>query len=176
LHVTTPRTVASIDEALASLPGAFAVASHHDARLVVGPAGAFVLVGVADEATVVDAASTASALAADARSALADHLSLVPFVDILLVALPGCRSGHGAATVPLHLVHDTVCEGREVIDHRSLNAIRDLLRRGLLGDWRVGLVPPADRIDLCDPNPAPTTDASSPWAAKPPPAATSAPG
>ena len=42
----------------------------------------------------------------------------------------------------------------EIAREAWLGVIRDLLRRGLLGAWQVGLVPAGDRIDLCDPSPA----------------------
>lgn len=148
------RTSHSIDEALASLPGAFAVASQGEARLVAGPSGAFVLLGVPGPAVPPNASFTLSQLAADTRSALADHLSWVPFIDTLLVRVADEGDTRNPAVVPLDLLRDTVCEGRQVVDDRALGAIRDLLRRGLLGGWRVGLVPTGDRIDLCDPSPA----------------------
>ena len=47
-------------------------------------------------------------------------------------------------------------EGRPTVDERSLGTIRDVLRRGELPPWRVGLVPAGDRIDLCDPAPQTT--------------------
>lgn len=148
------RTSHSIDEALASLPEAFAVASHGEARLVAGPAGAFVLLGVEGPAVPAEASFMLNHLAADIRSALADHLSWVPFIDTLLVRVAGERDSRDPAVVPLDLLRDTVCEGRQVVDDRALGVIRDLLRRGQLGEWRVGLVPTGDRIDLCDPSPA----------------------
>ncbi len=148
------ETLNSIDEALASLPGNFAVASHDRARLVAGPAGVFVLLGVTSSSTQHEAAFTVSHLAADIRSGLADHLSWVPFVDTLLVSMGMGTARAAEAVVPIDLLHDTICEGRRVVDDRALGVIRDLLRRGLLGTWRVGLVPAGDRIDLCDPSPA----------------------
>lgn len=147
------RTLHNIDEALASLPGEFAVASNREARLVAGPAGAFVMVGVGGDTSPAEAAFLVSQLAADTRSALADHLSWVPFIDTMLVSLSVDQSRMPSSTVPLDLVHDMVCEGRQVVDDRALGVIRDLLRRGLLGDWLVGLVPSGDKIDLCEPTP-----------------------
>jgi hypothetical protein len=140
------------------LPGAFAVASHGEARLVAGPAGAFVMLPVADPAQPADASFTLSQLAADTRSSLADHLSWVPFIDTLLVSLNGARDTRNPSVVPLDLVHDTVCEGRQVVDDRALGVIQDLLRRGMLGDWRVGLIPADARIDLCSPDPSPAAE------------------
>ena len=148
------RTLHNIDEALASLPGEFAVASNGEARLVAGLAGAFVMVGVGGDTGPTEAAFMVSQLAADTRSALADHLSWVPFIDTLLVSLSLDQTRMAPSTVPLDMVHATVCEGRQVVDDRALGVIRDLLRRGMLGDWLVGLVPTGDRIDLCDPSPA----------------------
>ena len=145
------RTLHNIDEALASLPGEFAVASNGDARLVAGSAGAFVMVGVGGDTSPTEAAFLVSQLAADTRSALADHLSWVPFIDTMLVSLSLDQSRVASSTVPLDMVHVTVCEGRQVVDDRALGVIRDLLRRGMLGNWLVGLVPSGDRIDLCEP-------------------------
>lgn len=143
------RTYQGIDEALAALPDMYAVGSHGDARLVAGPAGAFVVVAAPDDEE--SAAAPATQLAAELRMLLADHLSWVPFIDTLLVTVEGTEAE--AAVVPVDLLLDTVTNGRPVIDERALVRIRDLLRRGALGDWRVGLLPVGDRIDLCDPAP-----------------------
>lgn len=145
----------NIDEALASLPGEFAVASNGEARLVAGPSGAFVMVGFDGLNSPTDSSFLASQLAADTRAALADHLSWVPFIDTLLVSLHPDQGRSFSCAVPLDMVQSTVCEGRTVVDERALGVIRDLLRRGMLGGWLVGLVPTGDRIDLCDPSPAP---------------------
>jgi hypothetical protein len=156
------RIVREIDEALASLPGEYAVGSLDQARLVAGPAGAFVLTGFPGADPSPEAAvATINRMAADLRAALADHLSWVPFVDTLLVVdtEPVPLSG-GAAVVPVDLLETTVVEGRAVVDERALTVIRDLLRRGQLGGWRVGLVPVGERIDLCEPQ-APTPQATS---------------
>jgi hypothetical protein len=156
------RISREIDEALASLPGEFAVGSLDEARLVAGPAGAFVLTGFpGTDATPEAAGATINRLAADIRASLADHLSWVPFVDTLVVTVgkPPATTG-SVAVVPVDLLHDTMVEGRAVVDERALRVIRDLLRRGQLGGWRVGLVPVGERIDLCEPQ-APTPQATS---------------
>jgi hypothetical protein len=147
------RVSREIDEALASLPGQFAVASLDEARLVAGPAGAFVLTSFPGaEPTPEAAGASINRMAADIRAALADHLSWVPFVDTLVVTVGKPPSTTGSvAVVPVDLLRDTVVEGRAVVDERALGVIRDLLRRGQLGGWRVGLVPVGERIDLCEP-------------------------
>jgi hypothetical protein len=157
------RLSREIDGALASLPGDFAVGSLDQARLVAGPAGAFVIIGYPGADPSPEAAvATINRLAADMRAALADQLSWVPFVDTLLVTSTDLEHvGGGAAVVPIDLLHDTVYEGRAVVDERALAVIRDLLRRGQLGGWRVGLVPVGERIDLCEPQTTTTPQATS---------------
>jgi hypothetical protein len=151
------RSAVGIDEALASLPSDYAVASYGDSRLVIGPSGAFVLVAAQTAEDRTSAATTLEQLAARTRSALADHLSWVPFIDTLVVAPAHQVKRTVNGVVPVNMLLETICEGRPQVDERALGVVRDLLRRGQLGSWRVGLVPSSDRIDLCDPAPQTTT-------------------
>lgn len=156
------RTSSSVDEVLDALSDDFAVASDQDLRLVIGPSGAFVL-SVSPSGTSSDLESLAARVSqhtASTRSVLADHLTWVPFIDSVVIGDLTHTSGTPVTVVPLDLLHETITEGRPVISATTLSRIRDLLRRGSLGSWRVGLGSRGDKIDLCDP--APTTTSTRP--------------
>ncbi len=156
------RTSNTVDGVLDALPDDFAVAHDQDLRLVIGPPGAFVL-SVSPSDTVPDLESLAARVSqhtASTRSFLADHLTWVPFIDAVVVGDVTQASGTPVTVVPLDLLRETITEGRPVISASTLSQVRHLLRRGALGNWRVGLASRGDKIDLCDP--APTTSTTHP--------------
>ncbi|MCX7619884.1 MAG: hypothetical protein N2037_03440 [Acidimicrobiales bacterium] len=151
------RTTNSIDGVLDSLPDEFAVASDDDLRLVIGPSGAFVLsISLAGNSPDLNSlAERVSQRTAATRSILADHLTWVPFIDGVVVGNGTALSRAPVTVIPFDLLHETITEGRELIASTTISQIRDLLRRGLLGSWRIGVGSTNGKIDLCDP--APTT-------------------
>lgn len=147
-----------MDEVLVSLPAPFVVAASEDARLVVGPSGAFVLLPHANRSIGFDGGAIRLDLLVQAtRSALCDHLSWVPFLDALLVTEVDVAGPTPVAVVALDLLQVVLTEGPAVIDDATLRCIRDSVRRQHLDHWRVGSSAGAARIDLCDPAQPTTT-------------------
>jgi hypothetical protein len=146
--MTTPISAEQIDRLLAGLPATHTVASQESARLVVGPSGATVI--LLGERDVPDAADRAARLAAATRTALADHVAWVPFVDAVVVT-DDAETATAATVVPPDLLGEVLVEGPEVIDPPALGVIVDLLDTDGLAPWRVGLDPSAAKIDLCEP-------------------------
>jgi hypothetical protein len=149
--MTTPISAELIDRLLAGLPATHTVASQDAARLVVGPCGATVV--LLGERDVPDAADRAARLAAATRTALADHVAWVPFVDAVVVTDDADRSATAATVVPPDLLGEVLVEGPEVIDPPALDVIVDLLDTDGLAPWRVGLDSDAAKIDLCGRSP-----------------------
>jgi hypothetical protein len=135
------------------LPPAFLVASQGEARLVVGPTGAFVLLD-ADGSTrpVPEAAQRLTQLTRLTRAALCDHLAWVPFLDALLITSSTDDLTADVSCAPLDLVQATMTEGPPVIPSDTLNVIREAVRANGLDGWAAG-APGSLRIDLCDPAP-----------------------
>jgi hypothetical protein len=128
-----------IDGILATLPPAYLVAAQDDARFVVGPTGAFLLLPAGREHTAVAAAADQLvALVNKTRNALCDHLTWVPFLDALLVTDAEPPRGADVTVAPLDLVHDVLTEGPTVITLGTINAIRDVVRAARLDGWRFG--------------------------------------
>jgi hypothetical protein len=143
-----------IDEVLGSLPEAFVVASSGEARLVVGPPGAFVLLdGSGAAAASGPGADRAALLAVTTRTALADHLAWVPFIDAVVVTAERSVADPSATAVPLDLLAEVLTEGPLVIDDTTIAAIAGLVAGDQLSTWRAGLSTPAAKIDLCQPTP-----------------------
>jgi hypothetical protein len=146
VHAGPPLSTA-LDDVLGDLPGSFVVAADGDARLVVGPAGAFVLLPLVPPAgyqsEVDEAARRVQALAARTRSGLSDHLTLVPFLDPLLVSTgPLVRDLH-VTVAPVDLLADVLTSGPARIDDPTLAAVGEVVRRRGLGCWRAGPDGPA---------------------------------
>lgn len=149
---------AALDEVLASLPPLHVLARWGDARLVVGPAGAFVLVTAADApGNLARSAEQLEALARATRESLCAHLTWVPFVDTLVVTATDPPRAPFIPCAALDLLQNVLTEGPKVIDRPTIDTIRDAVRRSALNGWRVGSAAEADKIDLCDPvQPSPT--------------------
>jgi hypothetical protein len=138
-----------VDGVLAALRRGWSIASTDGARLVAGPTGAFVLVAAGQEPEA--AADLAAYLAATTRSALAEHVSWVPFIDAIVVT-GGGRGPKGPATpIPLDLLGEVLVQGPEMIEAEVLAIVADLLDRGELAGWRTGLRIDDAKIDLCSP-------------------------
>jgi hypothetical protein len=158
-HVMTGNELrAALDEVLASLPPLHVLARWDDARLVVGPAGAFVLVTTAEApAHLARSAERLEIMARSTRESLCAHLTWVPFVDTLVVTPTDPPRAPFIPCAALDLLESVLTEGPRVIDTPTLNVIRDAVRRSALNGWRVGFAPDAAKIDLCDPvQPSPT--------------------
>jgi hypothetical protein len=78
------RHAPALDEVVRDLPEGYVTLAFGDARLVVGPPGAFALVDAADT-DVCDAARLVAATARELRHRLAGALSWAPFIDALVV-------------------------------------------------------------------------------------------
>jgi hypothetical protein len=139
VHAGPPLSTA-LDDVLGDLPGSFVVAADGDARLVIGPAGAFVLLPLVPPSgypTAFDeAAHRVRALAARTRSGLSDHLGLVPFLDPLLVSTGPLVRGLHVTVAPVDLLADVLTGGPARIDDPTLAAVGDVVRRRGLGRWR----------------------------------------
>jgi hypothetical protein len=143
----TPRQ--SLDGVLDALPPEWAVGGRGDARLVVGPTGAFVLVPGEDD--LAGSAELAHNLAQGTRTALARHLSWVPFIDAAVVTVGNHHAEAASIVVPVDLLAELLVQGPLVIDGPAIAVLRDLLVAGSLEQWQVANAPEAVRIDLCDP-------------------------
>jgi hypothetical protein len=107
------------------------------------------------------AAERAARLAAVTRTALADHLSWVPFVDAVVVTAAGAHHKSPGPTkqeitvhataVPLDLLGEVLVEGRAVIDDAALDVIGKLVGNDTLAPWRTESAAGSDKIDLCEP-------------------------
>jgi hypothetical protein len=146
----------NLDQALVSLPSEYVISGRGEARFVIGPRGAFVLLptGTGDR-DIADAAHHLQELTVSTRDALCRHLSWVPFLDGLLVAATAPPRHAGVTIAPVDLVRVVLTEGPEAIDLATLNAVRAAIRTGSLGPWKMG-VAADDRIDLCDPIDSPS--------------------
>ena len=159
-HATDRRNVngsggtnpGGIDEVLSSLPQGYIVATQGDARLVLGPTGAFVLLPAGRITD--DVAATAHRLAhlvLVTRNALCDHLTWVPFLDALLVTSADPPRDVDVTVVPHDLVRDVLIEGPTVITLGTLNSIREALRSTRIDGWQIGTGAPGANINLRDP-------------------------
>ena len=117
--------------------------------MVISPTGAFVL--VENESDLAAAAETAHALAGRTRSALARHLSWVPFIDAAVVTSGHHHSEAASIVVPVDMLAELLIKGPLVIDAPAIAVLRDLLVAGSLEDWQIGADRDGVRIDLCDP-------------------------
>jgi hypothetical protein len=148
----TPTPPEGLDEVLAGLPAGIAVGRRDQARLVVGPSGAFVL--VTDEADLVEAAERAHCLAGRTRSVLARHLSWVPFIDAAVVSGRGAHADLPALVVAPDLVAELLVSGPPLIDGPAIAVVRGLLADGVLDGWMEDSAQDGAKIDLCDPIPS----------------------
>ena len=138
-----------LDGVLEGLPAGWVIGHQEVARLAVGPTGAFVLVpGDDDPAT---AADHAHDLAQRTRSALARHLSWVPFVDAAVVTSHDRHPEAAAVLVPRDLLGELLVQGPPVIDRPAITVLHALLVAGSLDGWEVGTVTVDAKIDLCEP-------------------------
>ncbi len=151
--MTHPTPLDGIDHILAELPSSWVVGWLDDGRLVIGPAGAFVLMpGQLDLAGTADRAQD---LAVRTRTVLAHHISWIPFIDAAVVTMANrpAVSTTSAIVVPVDLLGELLVGGPPVIDDPALAVLADLLAQGQLDQWRSGLAPTDVKIDLCEPQP-----------------------
>lgn len=143
----TPRP--SLDGVLDALPSSWAIGGREDARLVVGPTGAFVL--VPGEENLASAAERAHNLAQRTRGALARHLSWVPFIDAAVVTSGNHHGEDASIVVAVDLLGELLVQGPLVIDAPAIAVLRELLVAGSLDAWRISTGRDDVRIDLCEP-------------------------
>jgi hypothetical protein len=157
VSITPPPPATTLDGLLDDLPEGWAVGHRQAARLVVGPSGAFVLVPGDGDLSI--AAEQAHGLAQRTRSAMARHLSWVPFVDAAVVTSGDEHAEVAAILVPLDLLAELLVQGPPVIDRPAIALMSNLLAAGSLDGWQVGTVSIDVKIDLCDPPLQPSTTA-----------------
>jgi hypothetical protein len=157
VSLTHPTPLQGIDGILAELPRDWVVGVLGQSRLVIGPCGAFVLVpGGVDLAA---EAEWAQGLASHTRTALAGHVSWVPFIDAAIVTTADHPALAAAIVVPVDLLGELLIEGPPVIDGAALALLRELLVEGSLDGWREGNHEVDVSIDLCEPIPPSVTRA-----------------
>jgi hypothetical protein len=144
----------AVDTVVQALPGTYLVGGQDDARFVIGPTGAFVLLpGSSPVRGLTGDAIRLRRLAEVTRNALCDHLTWVPFLDTLVVTAGDLVRSAEVTVAPLDLLNVVLTEGPEVIDRATLLAVRVALDAGRLDDWSpIAAATGADaRIDLCAP-------------------------
>jgi hypothetical protein len=145
----------AVDTVVRALPPSYLVGVHQDARLVIGPTGAFVLLpGTSPSRALARDADRLHRLTEATRDALCDHLSWVPFLDALVVTAGDLVRSPEITVAPLDLLSVVLTEGPEVIDAATRLAVRQVLADGKLVGWSRLVADqsrPDARIDLCDP-------------------------
>lgn len=157
---TTDRTIVmtddeirgAMDRVLTGLPPVHVLAGQQDARLVVGPAGAFVLAPAgSDRLELASAAQRLEAMALATRESLCAHLAWIPFLDAIIVTADDPPRSLTVTCAAVDLLHDVLTEGPKVIDAATIATIRDVIRGSALHGWQAGIAGAGGRIDLCDP-------------------------
>ncbi|MEE9414080.1 MAG: hypothetical protein V3V01_02275 [Acidimicrobiales bacterium] len=128
-------TASQIDEQLLRLPSHYLVARRDDARLVVGPAGVFVVCG--DFGGLEEASEGAFELARVTRVSLADTVLPTPVVESVVVSRARQSTPGESLVVFLYLLIDLVSTGSQ-IDPRTVCEVRTLLLEGsLVPGWEL---------------------------------------
>jgi hypothetical protein len=144
----------AVDAVVQALPERYLVGGCDDARFVIGPTGAFVLLpGTSPVRALTRDADRLHRLTEVTRDALCDHLTWVPFLDALVVTAGDLVRSAEVTVAPLDLLNVVLTEGPEVIDRPTLVAVREALAAGHLDGWTpiAELIGADARIDLCDP-------------------------
>lgn len=142
---------------LTRIPPGYVVARQPRARFVLGRTGGFVLVpgDTTSHDALRAAASAAIEFASSTRQVLADHLSLAPFLDPLVICRrtePGLCACD-TPVVPLDLLPHVLGDGPAVVTTTVLQRVTTLLLSESLLSWRFVATPSGAMIDLCDPQP-----------------------
>lgn len=123
---TAPNLATSdLDRLLTKLPREYALGALAEARLVVGPAGGFIVQVLGDdlERDTYELVKLTNAT----RIALSDHLPWVPFLDPLLVAPETIGHHRDVTVVPADLVLDVLRDGHQRLDETTMDRIFVLL-------------------------------------------------
>ena len=123
----------ALDEVLRVLPPEYLVAEYDRARLVAGPTGLFALYPSTGD--LVHDARAITRAARAVRVALADALTLVPFIDVLVVTTEVSASCSGATATPLDLVESVLNDGHQPLDADTLDRITALTLAQRLPGW-----------------------------------------
>ncbi len=141
-----------MDAILTALPAVHVLAGQVDARLVVGPAGAFVLVpSPVGRQELLAASHRLDKLAGITREALCAHLAWIPFLDALIITSDDPPRSLHITSAALDLLPTVLTEGPTVIDAATIATIREVIRRSALDGWQAGIRRGDGKIDLCDP-------------------------
>jgi hypothetical protein len=118
-----------IDAVLSVLPNTYSTIGLGEARLVVGPTGVFVVSPTGDN--VQQTADDLVQRAVGLRTELAQRMSLVPFIDALVIVGDGGERPFAATGVPLDLLAATITQGPDLladaVRERLLDAVTALL-------------------------------------------------
>lgn len=117
-----------LDRILGSLPDPYVVTALGRARFVLGPSGAHVI--ALDDGTPA-APSALARLASVIRSALAERIAWVPFIDALLVTERD-EPCPPATRVPHDLIASALVDGPDVITPNDLARLLAAVREGTL--------------------------------------------
>jgi hypothetical protein len=150
VSVTHPAPLQGIDGILSQLPSDWVVGGLGQARLVIGPSGAFVLVPGDSDDDLAVLADRAQGLANRTRTALARHLSWVPFVDAAIITRGDRPTEAAAVVVPVDLLGELLIAGPPTIDGPTLTVLRGLLGKGSIDGWHAGIDEVDVSIDLCE--------------------------
>jgi hypothetical protein len=154
VSLTLPNPLQGIDGVLSQLPSDWVIGGLDEARLVIGPSGAFVL--VPGDGELAATAERAQGLASRTRAVLARHLSWVPFIDAAIVTATDQPTVAAAVVVPVDLLGELLIEGPPTIDAPAMDVLRGLLADGALDGWHPGLDEVDVSIDLCETPERPT--------------------
>ena len=117
-----------LDRALRTLPAGHVVTPVGRSRLVLGPSGAHLV--VLDDGSD-DAARDVARLASVVRSALADHVAWVPYVDAFLVT-DHAEPRPPATRVPRELILNSLVEGPTALTPADLDRLVACIADGAL--------------------------------------------
>ena len=122
---THEPVVDHLDDLLGDLPGPFRVVRAGDARVVIGPTGAFVL--VEGGGNVPAAGALVANVAENCRAVFAVRLIWAPFVDAFVVAERSVDHPASASVVPSRMVCETLTHGPRLLEDDQVERMADIL-------------------------------------------------
>lgn len=150
-----------MEDVLTRLPRPYIVIELTGARIVVGPSGAFVVGTATNREDVQDVADQLVRRAVGLRSALAERMAWVPFIDVLVVADDRDASALAATVVPLDLLEQTIVQGRPCLSEDTAERLAAVIEELRV----IELAPPAlqaadEKMAGCDGSPHPAASSS----------------
>ncbi len=120
-----PVSASETADVLASLPSEYRVIDLDNAQFIVGPAGAFVVASAATNVPLVATVVVQRALRL--RTALAERLAWVPFIDALVVADDRSTKAVAATTVPIDLLAKTIVQDNPILSEETVATVASLV-------------------------------------------------